>query len=115
GNSLRCAQAILPVKSMSLLVTFVCGSRAPCSTSTSRPRRNWSRSTFAQSTPSLPPTRLAAAALIRCFLVFMVVSFPCSIGFVTSPIELTQTPGPVEPRLERAEEALWDLFLVQKP
>ena len=31
---------------MSLLVTFVCGSRAPCSSSTSRPRRNCSRSTF---------------------------------------------------------------------
>ena len=49
------------------------------------------------------------------FLVFLLLSFPCSIGFVTSPIELTQTPGPVEPRLERADEALWDLFLVQKP
>jgi len=29
-------------------------------------------------------------------------------------LELTGTPGPVEPRLERAVEALWDLFSVQK-
>lgn len=43
--------------------------------STSRPRRNCSRSTFDQSTPSLPPIRLAAAALIRCFLLFTVCLF----------------------------------------
>src|SRR5215468_6854091 len=60
-----CASAILPVTIGSSWVTFVCGSCAPCSNSTSMPARNCSRSKRDQSTPISSPTRFASSVLVR--------------------------------------------------
>ena len=60
--------AIFPVSVRSSFVTLVSGSRTPCSSSTSSPRRNCSRSTLVQSSRSVVPTCLASSPLIRRLL-----------------------------------------------
>src|SRR6516165_6576322 len=64
-----CASAILPVTIGSSCVTSVCGSWLPCSSSTSIPARNCSRSNRLQSTPIASPTRRASSVVVLRFSV----------------------------------------------